>query len=132
MTTTHMPHLAAIAREGDERAMFEAAWHFGYAEAIRAHRSEDAGPVRFPTCPPWCNDHLVVVDDEPDQCASDHQMTVQGDGWAFSIAENHHEDRVAPVEWMPTGATIEQLSLSDARAYARAILAACDAVEGPR
>lgn len=80
MTIDHMPHLAAISAEDDVEPAMRAGYHLGRANEQRAQARPAAQPVRFPTCPAWCNGHSVIVDDEPELCASDHRMTVRGDG----------------------------------------------------
>ncbi|WP_299442615.1 hypothetical protein [uncultured Phycicoccus sp.] len=76
-------------------------------------------------CPDWCNDHITHLDLEPEEDASSCRLHVEGNGWLFDVQEAVGEDDMVLV---PSDSS--EMSLSQARAYAAAILSACDATQG--
>lgn len=75
-------------------------------------------------CPDWCNDHLTQFDLDPEDDTSECRLHVEGDGWVVDIRASEEDGLV----FIPTDSDV--LTLEQARAYAAAILSACDAAEG--
>lgn len=88
----------------------------------RATRALSAAVV-VEGCPDWCNDHNFLDGDEAGEDVSHHRHLVRGEGWAVEPEEGDAPGSVVLVE--PMG---EEIPLREARAYATALLTACDAV----
>ena len=77
-------------------------------------------------CPDWCNAHHFSYGDQAEGDVTLHHHLVEGDGWKVELEEGCC-DTSGTVQLI--GACGEEIPLSTARAYAMALLAACDAVE---
>ena len=83
--------------------------------------------VAIEGCPAWCNAHNFSYGDQPEADVNLHHHIAEGDGWKVELEEGCG-DTGGAVQLI--GACGEEIPLSTARAYAMALLAACDAVEG--
>ena len=77
-------------------------------------------------CPDWCNSHHFAYGGQRDEDVNLHRHVVEGDGWEVELEEGQFE-RAGSVWWVDEGGN--DIPLSQARAYALALLTACDAVE---
>jgi hypothetical protein len=78
-------------------------------------------------CPAWCNSHNFSYGDQAEDDVNLHHHIVEGEGWKVELEEGC-SDTGGSVQLI--GACGEEIPLSTARAYAMALLAACDSVEG--
>ena len=78
-------------------------------------------------CPAWCNAHNFSYGDQAEADVNLHHHIAEGEGWKVELEEGCC-DTGGTVQLI--GACGEEIPLSTARAYATALLAACDAVEG--
>jgi hypothetical protein len=77
-------------------------------------------------CPAWCTRHLQAADEG---MAPIHSTAVTADGLALDFDQDPAEDD-GPV-FMPPDAH-NGLALHEARRYARALLEACDLIDGDK
>lgn len=77
-------------------------------------------------CPDWCNDHITYFDLDPEEDTSACRLHVEGDGWVIDMQETSGQDGLVLI---PSDGG--EMSVKRARAYAAAILSACDAVGAP-
>ena len=85
-----------------------------------------AAAVRVEGRADWCNAHHFGYGDQPEEDVNLHRHHVEGDGWEVELEEGAF-DRAGAVWWVDEGGN--DSALSEARAYALAVLTACDAVE---
>ena len=78
-------------------------------------------------CPAWCNAHNFSYGDQAEDDVNLHHHIVEGEGWKVELEEGC-SDTGGSVQLI--GACGEEIPLGTARAYAMALLAACDSVEG--
>ena len=93
--------------------------------SLASHRLSQS--VVIERCPAWCNAHNFSYGDQAEADVNLHHHIVEGEGWKVELEEGC-PDTGGSVQLI--GACGEEIPLSTARAYAMALLAACDAVEG--
>ncbi|MGG5260833.1 hypothetical protein [Phycicoccus avicenniae] len=107
--------------------------HHRRMEALRDELDAVNASLPAPVdCPSWCNAHHAgyALHSEDNVMDGPHcRRQAQGDNWYFDIDESNDPElgriTFAPMEY-------RELTLEQARAYAVAVLAALDAVEGAK
>jgi hypothetical protein len=98
-------------------------------EVVRIATLELSATVVVHGCPTWCNAHHFVYGNAPDEDVSAHRHLIEGEGWLVELTESRG-DEVGPAQLIdPCGLVVP---LREARAYATALLAGCDAIEATR
>jgi hypothetical protein len=94
-------------------------------DVARLKKIELAEAVTVQGCPAWCNAHDLMYGDNPVDDLSLHRHLVEGEGWVIELEEDEPGGPVVLVDQ-----DRQEIPLSEVRAYARALAAACATVEG--
>lgn len=96
-------------------------------DVIHRSSSQLSAAVEVEGCPAWCNAHFFSYGETTtEDDFSRHLHRVEGDCWTVVLKESESTED-GPAQFVRSDA--RPMSLSQARTYAIAILAGCDAVE---